>query len=243
MEQTPIKLTKARVQSLSNGIVEQVLEALFAGKLKPGQFLGTEAQLSETFETSRVPIREALGRLAALGVINIKTGARGGATIARGDPEQFAIALAVQFMLIDASPEEIFDVRIAIESRAAELAAGRATDEDVARLYDLLAAITTGRATRRAFTEKILRFHSGIVEVSRSRGLLSLMHAIEHALLNVHIAASPLIGEPVATNFAGLKTIVDQIAARDPEGARLAMVDHLVARQREVIHRLEQGGR
>ena len=55
MERTQLGLGKAQVQSLSSGIVDQVLEALFAGKLKPGAFLGTEVQLSEIFQTSRVP--------------------------------------------------------------------------------------------------------------------------------------------------------------------------------------------
>ncbi len=237
MARSQVGLSKARVQSLSSGIVEQVLEALFAGKLKPGHFLGTEAQLSETFQTSRVPIREALGRLAALGVITIRTGARGGATIAEGDPEQFAIALAVQFMLIGITPEEIFDIRIAIESQAAQMAAAKATDEDIARLRGLLAAIPTGRVSRRAATEKILAFHTGIVEVSGSRTLLTLMHAIEHAMLNLYIASTPDMKQPTAT-YSSLETIMERIASRDAEGARAAMAAHLAGRREAMIERL-----
>lgn len=238
MERIQVRPVKGRVRSLSDDVVEQVLDTLFAGKLKPGQFLGTEAQLAEAFQTSRVPIREALGRLGALGVITIKTGARGGAMISQGDPEQFAIALAVQFMLVEVSPEEIFDLRIAIESQAAALAAERATEADVARIEELLEAIPTGRSGRRVITEKILRFHSGIVEVSGSRTLVTLMHAIEHALLNLHVAAAPLLGQAI-TSYPRLKSIVERIAAHDADGARQAMADHLIHRQKELIDRLD----
>ncbi|HWW66329.1 MAG TPA: FCD domain-containing protein [Sphingomonadaceae bacterium] len=239
MARNVVGLTRARVQSLSSGIVEQVLDALFSGKLKPGQFLGTEAQLSETFQTSRVPIREALGQLAALGVITIRTGARGGATIAEGDPEQFAVALAVQFMLVGVSPEEIFDIRIAIESRAAEMAATKATDEDIATLREYLAAIPTGKAARRAATEKILEFHSAVVEVSGSRTLITLMNAIKHALLNLYVASTPDMRQP-ALAYSTLEGIVERIAAHDPEGARAAMAAHLAGRREALIERLEK---
>lgn len=224
------------MESLASRIVNQVIEALFAGQLEPGQFLGTEAQLTETFKTSRVPIREALGRLEALGVVTIKTGAGGGATIAEGQPDQFATALAVQFMLIQVSPEEIFDARIGIECRAVELAAARITDEEVGELRRLLARIMEPDLSRRESVERILAFHAAIVEASRSRTLITLMHAIEHALLNLFITV-----ESAPTNrYRNLKKILDRIAARDSEGAHAAMRSHLLDRRQSIIYRLKQ---
>ena len=237
MERTQLGLGKAQVQSLSSGIVDQVLEALFAGKLKPGTFLGTEVQLSEIFQTSRVPIREALSRLTALGVLTVRTGARGGATVAEGDPDQFAIALAVQFMLAGIGAEEIFDLRIAIEGRAAEMAAARATETDVARLRGLLAAVPKGKVGRRMATEKILDLHMGIVEVSQSRTLLTMMHAIQHALVNLYIASTPDMVQPVGS-YPRLEKIVNLIAAHDTDGAREAMAAHLESRRQDMIERL-----
>jgi len=238
MAATEHGLAKAQVQSLSSGIVDQVLEALFAGKLRPGTFLGTEVQLSEIFQTSRVPIREALSQLAALGVLTIRTGARGGATIAEGDPDKFAIALAVQFMLAGIGPEEIFDLRIAIEGRAAEMAATRASDADIARLRALLAAVPKGKAGRRVATEKILDFHMGIVDVSGSRTLATLMHAIHHALLNLYLVSTPDMVQPVAS-YPRLEQILELIAAHDAEGARVAMAEHLESRRQDMLARLE----
>jgi GntR family transcriptional regulator, transcriptional repressor for pyruvate dehydrogenase complex len=228
-----------RTQSLASRIVHQVIEALFAGQLEPGQFLGTEAQLAETFKTSRMPIREALGRLEALGVVTIKTGAGGGATIAEGKPDQFATALAVQFMLVQVSPEEIFDARIGIECRAAELAAERITDEEIEELRRLLARVMAPNLSRRASVERILAFHSAIVEASGARTLITLMHALENALLNLFIAVEP-DATSKAIRYDSLNGILDRIAARDGEGAFMAMREHLTNRRQSMVYRLKQ---
>lgn len=227
-----------RTQSLASRIVSQVIDALFAGELEPGQFLGTEAQLTELFHTSRVPIREALGRLEALGVVTIKTGAGGGATIAEGKPDQFATALAVQFMLVKTNPEEILDARIGIESRAAELAAEHITDEEIAELKRLLERVKAPNLSRRASVERILAFHSAIVEASRSRTLITLMHALEHALLNLFNAIEP-DEEIKRIRYEGLKGILDRLEARDAEGAFLAMRAHLLSRRKSMVYRLK----
>src|SRR5262245_33351154 len=127
-----------RAKSVSTGIIEQVWDALFRGELKSGDRLGSEVELAQKLGVSRVPVRDAFRTLEALGIIAIKVGARGGAFIADGDPKRFADALAVQLKLVGISIEEMFDSQIAIESMAAELAAQRATKEDLARLQDVV---------------------------------------------------------------------------------------------------------
>lgn len=229
-----------RTQSLATRIVDQVIDALFSGQLEPGEFLGTEAQLTQMFNTSRVPIREALGRLEALGVVAIKTGAGGGATIAKGRPDQFAIALAVQFMLVQVTPEEVFDARIGIECRAAELAAELATDEEILELRRVLGAVKAPNLSRRVSVERILDFHVAIVGASRSRTLITLMHALEHALLNLFNATDSDASNDM--RYDGLNAIVERIEAHDSAGAFMAMRTHLLNRRESMLYRLKQTG-
>lgn len=226
-------------ESLSTRIVNQVLEALFSKKLEPGEFLGTEAQLGVTFKTSRVSIRDALSRLKALGVVNIKTGVGGGATISEGDPDHFATALAVQFMLIRVNPGELFDARIAIECRAAELAAENITAEELTELHNLLEQIVSGR-NGRAGVQRILAFHRAIVDASRSRTLITLMHALEHALLNLYMEAWPEQAGAAPQNYSSLAKILEQLEARDSEGAFRTMRAHLSGRRQSVLDQLRK---
>jgi GntR family transcriptional repressor for pyruvate dehydrogenase complex len=79
-----------RSDSLSWQIVSSVRDALFAKKLRSGEFLGTESELAERFGVSRIVARDALRTLQALGIVDIRMGKGGGARIARGNPRLFA---------------------------------------------------------------------------------------------------------------------------------------------------------
>ncbi|HXY84168.1 MAG TPA: GntR family transcriptional regulator [Gaiellaceae bacterium] len=91
-------------------------EAIVSGELEPGSVLRQE-QLSERFRVSRTPIREALRRLDALGLVDFHPN--------RG----------VQVRTLSrAELHEAFLVRCELEALATELAATRMTSEDLAEL-------------------------------------------------------------------------------------------------------------
>ena len=104
----------ARAATLSGQIVAEVREALFDRRLKPGDFLGTEKDLAARAGVSRIVARDALRTLEALGVVDIKVGAGGGARIAQGNPRLFAEALAVQLALTGVGAAETMDAQRAI---------------------------------------------------------------------------------------------------------------------------------
>src|ERR1700692_3396421 len=91
-------------------------EAIVAGELEPGTVLRQE-QLSEQFKVSRTPIREALRRLAALGLVS------------------FVPNRGVRVRTISRDElHEAFMVRAELEALATEVAAARMTAEDLAEL-------------------------------------------------------------------------------------------------------------
>ncbi len=110
-----------RSASLSSQIVAEMRDALFAKRLKPGDFLGGEKDIAARFGVSRIVARDALRSLEALGVVEIRMGKGGGARIARGNARLFAEALAVQLKLAGVSAGEILDAQ-----RAIEVSGGRA---------------------------------------------------------------------------------------------------------------------
>ncbi len=92
-------------------------EAIVSGELEPGSVLRQE-QLSEQFGVSRTPVREALRRLAALGLVSFvpNRGVRV-RTLSRGELEQ------------------AFMVRAELEALVTEIAAPKFTDESLAELH------------------------------------------------------------------------------------------------------------
>src|ERR1051325_8757916 len=165
---------------LSSQIVSNVRDALFAKKLKPGDFLGTEKDLAARFGGSRIVARDALRTLQALGIADIKMGKGGGARVSRGNPRLFAEALAVQLDLTGVSGAESMDAQRAIETLAAELAAEHATATDHAKLKRLLDEAEAIIDDTPAYTRSRRDFHLAVAEASHNRVLVTQLISLQH---------------------------------------------------------------
>lgn len=211
--------------TLSWRIVSQVRRALFADKLKPGDFLGTEGSIARDFGVSRMAARDALRSLAAVGIVTIRAGAKGGAVIAQGNAELFADALAVQLKLIGISGSEMLDAQIGIEAMAAELAARHATPGDLTLLRGLLEELKRLIGSPAEFTDLSMRFHLGVVEASHNRALIAQFRALRHMLLPAYARhTTPDIAVRAVEAHASL---LGHIEAGDADGAREQMVRRL----------------
>ena len=226
-----------RSASLSSQIVADVRETLFAKRLKPGDFLGTEKDLAARHGVSRIVARDALRTLEALGIVEIRMGKGGGARIAQGNPRLFAEALAVQLDLTGVSAAEILDAQRAIETLGAELAAENATAADVANLRRLLREAEAAIGDLDRFTRLSRDFHLAVAEASHNRVIVVQLISLEHVSWprrNVTATAK------LAAHILDIHTeLTDLIELRDAAGARTLMDDHVkMIRARRVA---EQG--
>jgi DNA-binding FadR family transcriptional regulator len=209
---------RAKDGTLSAKIIHQVRSALFAGKLTPGQALGTEASLAEHFGVSRTAIRDSLRSLAASGVIDIKVGLKGGIFVAEGNAERLAETLAIQLKLIGIDTAEILDAQIAIEVMAAGLAATNATEEDIIRLRAEVDAMNRLLKQPDEFTQASLEFHASVVAVSRNRVLMAQFTALRYVLVPLYArGTTPLVARRAVASH---RALVACIEARDPDAAR-----------------------
>src|SRR3954453_19457731 len=93
----------------SEDVAAHILKAFYADGLKPGEWLGTEAELAERFNVSRVTIRDAVSGLAARGLVEVKVGARGGLRVASSDLERLIDAFSIQLQLMGLRRDELFE--------------------------------------------------------------------------------------------------------------------------------------
>src|SRR5512139_4167270 len=107
------------VTAASDRAVQSLRELILGGEYAPGERLG-EVELAAAIGVSRTPVREALRRLAAEGLVEITTnkGAR-----------------VVEYPQADL--DSIFTLRAEIEGLAARAAAERASEADIDRLGEL----------------------------------------------------------------------------------------------------------
>jgi DNA-binding GntR family transcriptional regulator len=107
-------------------------EAIVSGELEPGRVLRQE-ELSDRFAVSRTPVREALRRLAALGLVSFVPN--------RG--------VRVRTITID-ELREAFLVRAELESLATEIAAPKFTEADLQGLEEAERAFSAATQALRA---------------------------------------------------------------------------------------------
>jgi GntR family transcriptional regulator, transcriptional repressor for pyruvate dehydrogenase complex len=198
-----------RSSSLSAQVVAEVREALFAKRLRPGDFLGTEKDLAARFGASR---------------------------IAQGNPRLFAEALAVQLDLTGVSVAEIMDAQRAIETLGAELAAENATPKDVEKLRRLLCDAESAIGDLDEFTRLSRDFHLAVAEASHNRVIMVQLISLEHVSWpRRNVTATPRLARHILEIHAKL---ADLIELRDPSGARALMDDHVkMIRARRVAER------
>ncbi len=211
--------------SLSSQIVAEIRDALFARRLAPGDFLGTESDLAARFGVSRIVARDALRTLQGLGIADIRMGKGGGARVARGNTALFAEALAVQLELTGVAAEEIVDAQRAIECLSAELAAERATPEERAELARLLAEAESRMGDASAYTRACRDFHVGIAESSHNRVLVVQLVSLQHVSWpKENRTLTPKVARHIHEAHAQL---LERIEQRDAAGARRLMDEHV----------------
>ena len=126
-------------QTLSQKIERKIEEAIRAKRLLPGTKLPSEKELCESFAVSRTALREALRRLSARGLIDIKKGS--GMYVSEIKIENAIESLNLFYdMKFDSSLiRQIIEVRRIFEPEIGRLAAANRTDEDLRLLQENLA--------------------------------------------------------------------------------------------------------
>lgn len=189
---------------------DELRRMVITGELAPGSRL-VEDRLAESLGVSRNPVREALQALAGEGFVELSP--RRGAVVARVTREQ---------------AEDLFDVRMSLESLAARLAARRVHPEDVLRLGEVL------EQARRANDEGDLdrvaalnnTFHTAVVAMSGNDYLALLMAPLSRRVQWVFRMSAAERGPHSWHEHEGL---VAAIVAGDEDLAEALAVAHVRA--------------
>lgn len=227
-------LTALERRRLHEGAVSQIKGLMASGKLQVGEKLAPERELAQRLRVSRVVVREALRSLEQSGLIEIRSGAAGGAFITRNLHKPLADT-ARDLMSIDRlTARHFFEARRLIECATIALAAERAGAEDIEKLKAINGRLLRDRRDKTKLREHNSAFHLAISEISGNPVMKLLVRSLME-LLNTVYPRSVQSAAFSADTFERHKAIIGAIEKKD-----VALCQELIARDTEFTLRLQR---
>ncbi|MGE3807911.1 MAG: FadR/GntR family transcriptional regulator, partial [Gemmataceae bacterium] len=222
-----VRMKPVKKQSLVDTVVERIQTVIRSGHYGPGDRLPTETELIKQLEVSRTVLREAIGRLEAMGLVSVQ-GSRG---MFVGDTGSLLSCVKLVRSALTISPRELrkfTEFRCAIECEAARHAAARASTEDLAELEAMCEEIGRPELNNLQAFELDFRFHRKLLELTGNELMFNVMEVVREFVLASIVEGGHEKRDPQVTQ-SGHRAILQAIRAADPDAAERAMREHMNA--------------
>lgn len=210
--------------ALHDQLTQRLRTLLVEGRLAPGAKLN-ERELCEALHVSRTPLREAIKRLAAEGLVDLL-------------PNRGAIAVK----LTEADVEHAFEVLAALEGLSGELAAARATDAEIREVQALHFEMRACHARHdlSGYYRLNARIHAALNDAARNPVLTR-----HYAAINARVQALRFRTNQDSAKWdravAEHDRMVQALAARDGAALRAVLVQHLFHKRDTVLQLMRSG--
>lgn len=194
--------------------------AILSGEFTRGARLREEV-LAERAGVSRTPVREALRRLNAEGLVDLEPN-RGARVMAWTEREL----------------EDLYEARALLEGYGARMAAARITEEELDELAAIASKMAAVAAASPARADELTvlngEFHRAIVRASRNAQIDSLVRGLMELPL-IHRTFQHYSPERMSASRHHHNELVDALRARDGEWAESIMRAHILAARSTVV--------
>lgn len=221
-----IKPVKHR--NISDQVYEQLRDMIYRGQLGPGERLMSEREMALLFKVGRPTVRVAVQKLIDQGLIESR---RGVGTFVLDRNQAIEKRPLLHALYGEAyTIADIQEVRMALESKSAELAAKRATDEDIRLIKKCMEQMDREKRDQQLKIKADISFHMNIAYASKNIVQIHLMknfydvqdYAMSYSYANV--LSSQGIDNLIEQQHT---EIFDAIKNHDPASARKAMEVHI----------------
>jgi GntR family transcriptional repressor for pyruvate dehydrogenase complex len=162
----PLRVVAGK-DSIVSSVIDRIREALLRRDLKPGDYLPSETELTQTLGVSKSSVREAVKMLQAMGVVEVR---RGQGTLVRTQPGAGYISpMIFQLIMESGYPDDLVELRLMFEPAYTVMAMRRATDEDLAQIGQALERLEASVRSRTQVAEDDLAFHLAILRATGNR--------------------------------------------------------------------------
>ena len=228
-------LKAVRKRRAYEDIVDQIRKLIEKGRLRQGDQLPVEKELSETFKVSRLTVREAILSLETMNLVDRRQG--NGTYVIASSEEALVGPLAAVLVQEKDSLLDVFAVREIIEPEIARLAAKNGKPEQVADLVRIVEA--QERELAKGSNMSNARFHRVLAKMSRNK----VMERLLFALLGILAEAGEKYAqteERRQKSLHGHRQVLAAIQEGSQEAAGQAMRRHLSAVQDVLFKRTRE---
>jgi len=237
----PIKKTKAAQQ-----VTEAIRTLILEGGLAPGQRLPSERDLALQFDVNRGTVREAIGRLEALGLVRVR---HGGAT----EVTDFLVTGGLQLLPFLIAPggrpnwkvvDDLLDMRAMLLDWTAKQATTRCAEQpgevaaELERLDTVIARLTRQGQTMEGLKLADFDFFEGLIRITANRVLSLVISAIRRVYFQVPDLFDSLY-EPSGFSADSHKKILAALRRGDAKAAQRWMRGY-VAQAKDALARRPQ---
>lgn len=218
--------------SLSDKIVEQIIDLISRDVLKPGERLPPERELCKRFGVGRSSLREALRSLAVMGILDGRVGE--GTFVSNSNKKYLEKTLQWGLLLDRNKIPDLIETRLMLETQTAFLAAQRATEANFEDVDETLRGMAASIRQPEKYLEFDLQFHLVIAQATQNSILYSLLSMIRGYLQEWIIGS---LAEPSTSKMetrAKLslrehRKIFQALRKGNAEEARKAMGEHILS--------------
>jgi GntR family transcriptional regulator, transcriptional repressor for pyruvate dehydrogenase complex len=199
-------------------IAAQIRELVASGRLKPGDRLPAERDLSAKFNVSRNTLREALRALELSGMIELRKGASGGAFVLPGSSGVVVNGLRDLYHLGAIKPEHLTEARVWLSEVVVRVACERLTEQDLLALEENIALATkadkAGNFQQRADLHR--EFHNLLAAATRNPIITITMEGVMEVMREFVKTIGP---SDNAYTLPSRRRLLKHLRARDADAA------------------------
>lgn len=172
-------------------VVERIKDEILAGRLRPGDRLPAERQLSELLQISRPSTREAVRVLEALQIIKSKrgTGKDSGLIVTSNPGRALSELLRLHVALSAYQVSDVLWVRVALEEQAIRQLTVADPPADLSALDELVEQIADPGLTPEQVNRLDTQFHVEMTAATGNELLSDLMQAIRDGVQRAMLEA------------------------------------------------------
>ncbi|MEK6234293.1 MAG: FadR family transcriptional regulator [Planctomycetales bacterium] len=219
--------SESKLAMTANDRVSQVVahleQAILSGDFSPGDSLPPEREISSQLEVSRSVVREALGRLASMGLVVSQHGSGTRVLAPNSRPVTDGYTRMLKMGALDL--ENLVEVRLPLESAMSRKAAVHRTEEQLAELEDAQQRLANPGQPLEEYLQADVDFHAVLAAASGNPIFPMVLSPIQELLSESRRRTLDRDGHQVA--FTHHQKILDAVRRQDPQAAEDAMRDHL----------------